>query len=112
MAAEGSFNGGSGLVRKFEGIPGIVVTRTGGNNAERNTSTSTQDAIDSFVDGAITTDNDDGTIIFSTLCGKFLSLSLSSSFSVLALRCTLQAATDQYTVSLHVATIGSRIEND
>src|SRR5712692_5609319 len=103
---------------KLERIPGIVVTGTSRDNSQGHTPTSTENAVDNFVNGTIPTHDDHRTPFLRGEHGPFPRFSLPRCLYILCMLCMLrlwllfQAAAQQCPVLVHLASIGGRVEND
>src|SRR6266446_337160 len=110
LPCECTFDGSGKIVGELERVPGIVIARASSDNAQWHTPTTSQDAIDHFMNGTISTDDDDGTILLSSTPGKFFRFSLFGCFDILCVL-TFRTTTHDCTMVGHVATTGSRVED-
>src|SRR5216684_3155068 len=110
LSCKCALDGSRWIMWQFERIPCIIIARTGGDDAQRHSSFTGEDAVDNFVNGAISTHNDYGTTFSSSLFGEFLRFSSFRRFYVLCMF-AFGATTRYRAVCGHFATIGGRIED-
>src|SRR5258708_3523762 len=110
LSCKCALNSSGGIVRQLERIPRIVIARTGGDDAQRYSSFTGEDAVDNLVDRAISANDDYGTTFLSSLFGEFLRFSSFRRFYVFSMF-AFGATTRYRAVCGHFAAIGGRIED-